>query len=127
MIRTILIAALAASLGGCAISGALEGNATDCASAQAQLSQAQSALGVAQVALDAAQAVGLPIAPPQAAVNTITGDIASITALVRTKCAVPALAPAVAFRADAPTITLDKAKKLAARDKRLAEDVKDPK
>jgi hypothetical protein len=113
-------------LAACAVTGALTGTTSDCASAQKELTTAQSALGVARSGLAAAEVLGVsgPIALAQAAVNTISGDVTQIQALVNTECVASGAAPAFSARAArSPTITIAKAHTLAAADAKLADAV----
>lgn len=122
MRRHLFVAAAAAvaGLSGCSVTRALGGNTADCASAQQQLNDAQTALSVAQIALASAQAMGVGVSLAQTAVTTIDGDITQIAGLVNEACAAPAAVPAFTAHAEAPVITLAQAKKLAAADKALA-------
>jgi hypothetical protein len=122
MNRILASVALAASLSACAVGGVLTGNTGDCASAEVQLKTAEGALTDAKAALSVAQGVGVGVALAQAAVDTISGDLTSIQALVTADCAVST--PAVRFAAVSPRITLAQAKALATRDRALADAIK---
>ena len=113
--------AVAVALSGCSTIGAIGGNTSDCTGAQKQLGIAKAALSVAQIALASAQSFGNApaIALAQTAVNTISSDVMAIQDLVTSTCAVSNPHAHMAF-ARAPTITLTKAKNLAAADKGLA-------
>jgi hypothetical protein len=127
----VRVAALAVALivpialvGGCAVTGAISGNTTDCPGAQRQLSSTRASLALAQIALTSAEAFGSPsaIQLAQTAVNTISADLTSIQALVTQACAAPG--PVVAHLAALPVITLDEAKKLAREADNLAKEAK---
>ena len=118
------VGALALSLAGCSTLGAISGNSGDCASAQKQLGLARASLTLTQIALSSAEAFGNPpaIALAQTAVNTINADVTAIQALVSQSCAVAP--PPNSLVALPPTITLSKARSLAASDKKLADALK---
>lgn len=128
LIALALIAPVALSASGCALTGAISGNTSDCASAEKQLATAKASLALAQIALTSAEAFGNPpaILLAQTAVNTISADVTSIGALVTQSCAAPAPTAHMArlVVSPSPVITLADAKRLAAADQKLADALK---
>ncbi len=124
--KIVVLAGFAVAVSGCAITGALSGNPTDCATAQKQLASARASLTLAQIALSSAEAFGNPpaIALTQTAVNTISADVNAIQTLVTQDCAVTPAGPAPAKMARSfavPTVTLAQAKALATSDAKLVD------